>query len=83
MAALASYHVLSCRQNSFHVATHFGFFPDIFCAGKDKVFSFLQDVLDETLEIFPPLMFTSAEMRRRKTAGRTVSTADGASMRTD
>ncbi len=27
--------------------------PDIFCAGKETVFSFLQDVLDEILELFP------------------------------
>jgi hexosaminidase len=53
IAALASYPDLSCRQYPFNVATHFGIFPDIFCAGKDKVFSFLQDVLDEILDLFP------------------------------
>ncbi len=53
MAALASYPDLACRQDSFHVATHFGIFPDIFCAGKDKVFSFIKDVLDEIFDLFP------------------------------
>jgi hexosaminidase len=53
MAALASYPELACRQDSYHVATHFGIFPDIFCAGKENIFSFLQDVLDEILDLFP------------------------------
>ena len=52
-AALASYPGLSCTGGPFEVATHFGIFPDIFCAGKEAVFTFLQDVLDEVLELFP------------------------------
>ena len=53
VAALAAYPELSCTGGPFEVATHFGIFPDIFCAGKEFVFSFLQDVLDEVLELFP------------------------------
>ncbi len=53
LAALASYPELSCTGRPFEVATHFGIFPDIFCAGKDTVFTFLQEVLDEILELFP------------------------------
>jgi len=53
LAALASYPELACRAGPFHVAMHFGVFPDIFCAGKDQVFYFLQNVLDEILELFP------------------------------
>ena len=30
-----------------------GVFPDIFCAGKDSTFTFLQNVLDEVLALFP------------------------------
>lgn len=30
-----------------------GVFEDIFCAGKDSTFSFMQDVLDEVLALFP------------------------------
>jgi hexosaminidase len=53
VAALAAYPELSCTGGPFEVATHFGIFPDIYCAGKEVVFSFLQDVLDEVLELFP------------------------------
>ena len=53
LAALASYPELSCTGGPFKVATHFGIFPDIYCAGKETVFTFLQDVLDEILELFP------------------------------
>ncbi|MGB8213087.1 MAG: beta-N-acetylhexosaminidase [Anaerolineales bacterium] len=53
LAALAAYPELSCTGGPFEVATHFGIFPDIFCAGKEAVYSFLEDVLDEVLDIFP------------------------------
>ena len=53
VAALAAYPELSCTGGPFEVATHFGIFQDIFCAGKEAVFSFLEDVLDEVLELFP------------------------------
>ena len=53
LAALAAYPDLSCIGGSFQVATHFGIYPDIFCAGKEATFIFLQNVLDEILELFP------------------------------
>jgi hexosaminidase len=53
LAALASYPDLSCRGGPFEVATHFGIYPDIYCGGKEKVYTFLQDVLDEILNLFP------------------------------
>jgi len=53
LATLASYPNLSCTGGPFEVATHFGVFPDIYCAGKDSTFTFLQDVLSEVLELFP------------------------------
>ena len=53
LAALAAYPELSCTGGPFEVATHFGIFPDIFCAGKEATFTFLKDVLDEVLELFP------------------------------
>jgi hexosaminidase len=53
LAALAAYPELSCTGGPFKVATHFGIFPDIFCAGKESTFTFLQDVLNELLELFP------------------------------
>ncbi|HYJ38442.1 MAG TPA: family 20 glycosylhydrolase [Chitinophagaceae bacterium] len=30
-----------------------GVFDDVFCAGKDSTFSFLQDVIDEVIQLFP------------------------------
>ena len=45
LAALAAYPEFSCTGGPFEVATHFGIFPDIFCAGKESTFTFLQDVL--------------------------------------
>ncbi len=53
MAALASYPNLGCTEGPYDVATHFGIFPDIFCAGKETVFNFLQDVFDEVLDLIP------------------------------
>ena len=53
LAALAAYPELSCTGGPFEVATHFGIFPDIYCAGKENVFNFLQDVLDEVMALFP------------------------------
>jgi len=53
LAALASYPELSCTGGPFKVATHFGIFSDIYCAGKDATFDFLEDVLDEILDLFP------------------------------
>jgi len=53
LAALASYPELSCQGGRFKVGTRFGIYPDIYCAGKEIVFKFLYDVLDEILDLFP------------------------------
>jgi hexosaminidase len=53
LAALAAHPELSCAGGPFEPATHFGIFPDIYCAGKDATFEFLQNVLNEALELFP------------------------------
>lgn len=53
MAALAAYPSLSCTGGPFEVPTTWGVFKDIYCAGNDSVFTFLKDVLDEVLELFP------------------------------
>ena len=52
VAAIASYPWLSCTGNKLDVQTRWGVFDDVFCAGKDTVFAFLEDVLDEVIEIF-------------------------------
>lgn len=53
MAALAAYPELSCTEGPFEVSTFSGIKKDVYCAGKERVFEFLQAVLDEVMEIFP------------------------------
>jgi hexosaminidase len=53
LAALAAYPEFSCTGGPFEVPIRFGVKKDVYCAGKDAVFGFLQDVLDEVLELFP------------------------------
>lgn len=51
---LAAYPSLSCTGGPFTVPTG-SYWPniDIFCAGNDSVFTFLEDVLTEVMELFP------------------------------
>jgi hexosaminidase len=53
LAALAAYPNFSCTGGPFEVMTRWGVSHDIYCAGNDSVFLFLQDVLDEVLALFP------------------------------
>ncbi|HYK76633.1 MAG TPA: family 20 glycosylhydrolase [Daejeonella sp.] len=55
VAALAAYPELACgdKPGPFKVAEKWGIFPDIYCAGKEQTFNFLQDVLDEVMALFP------------------------------
>jgi len=52
-AALAAYPELSCTGGPFNMANDWGIFKDVYCAGNDKVFEFLEGVLTEVLELFP------------------------------
>jgi len=53
LAALASYPELSCTGGPFEVGTKWGIFEDVYCAGKEETFKFLEDVLTEVMELFP------------------------------
>ncbi|MEO8794346.1 MAG: family 20 glycosylhydrolase [Daejeonella sp.] len=55
LAALAAYPELGCGPNPgpYQVATKWGIFPEIYCAGKDQTFDFLENVLTEVLALFP------------------------------
>jgi hexosaminidase len=53
LAALAAYPELSCTGGPFEVACRFGIMEDIYCAGKEETFTFLQNVLDEVMALFP------------------------------
>lgn len=52
-AALAAYPHLGCRGQGYSTATFWGVFDDVFCAGQESTFTFLEEVLDEILELFP------------------------------
>ncbi len=52
-AALAAYPQLSCTGGPFPVATEWGVHKDVYCAGNDSTFAFLQNVLLEIMQLFP------------------------------
>ncbi len=52
-AALAAYPQLSCTGGPFDVSTRWGVHADVYCAGNDEVFAFLEDVLTEVFTLFP------------------------------
>ncbi|HEY1025891.1 MAG TPA: family 20 glycosylhydrolase [Sphingobacteriaceae bacterium] len=55
VAALTAYPELGCGTDPgpYKVEEKWGIFHDIFCAGKDNTFNFLEDVLTEVIELFP------------------------------
>lgn len=57
VGALASYGRLSCGGGPFEVKTTRGISEDVYCAGKEEVFEFLEDVLSEVIELFPAPYF--------------------------
>ncbi len=57
LSALAAYPELSCTGGPFSVAAKWGIFEDVFCAGKEAVYEFLIDVIDEVIPLFPDEYF--------------------------
>jgi hexosaminidase len=53
VAALASYPQLGCTGGPYAVRTSWGIAEDVFCAGNEQTFAFLEDVLGEVLALFP------------------------------
>jgi hexosaminidase len=53
LAALTAYPALGCTGGPYQTAIFWGVFDDVFCAGNEATFSFLEDVLDEVAAIFP------------------------------
>ncbi|MCL8007466.1 glycoside hydrolase family 20 protein [Gelidibacter japonicus] len=51
-AAISAYPELGCTGEQIKVAETWGVFDHIFCS-KDETFEFLENVLDEVLELFP------------------------------
>lgn len=52
-AALAAYPRLGCRGAGYEVRQHWGISEEVFCAGNDEVFAFLESVLHEVMALFP------------------------------
>ncbi|KAK9837633.1 hypothetical protein WJX74_001756 [Apatococcus lobatus] len=52
-AALACYPELSCTGQVKHVPAQWGIHEDVYCAGKDSTFKFLETVLGEVMDLFP------------------------------
>lgn len=52
-AALAAYPHLGCTGGPYEVQKVWGIFDEVYCAGKEETFTFLQNVLDEVMELFP------------------------------
>lgn len=53
VAALAAYPKLGCTGGPYTVRTRWGVEDDVYCAGNDEVFNFLENVLTEVLALFP------------------------------
>lgn len=56
-AILAAYPKLSCKETKVEVATGGGIYTDILCPGKEETFQFLENLLDDLLELFPGKYF--------------------------
>jgi hexosaminidase len=52
-AALAAYPQYSCRQIPIDVGTKWGVEKDVYCAGNDSTFIFLENILKEVFDLFP------------------------------
>ncbi len=56
-AILAAYPELSCTGGPVEVGMRAGIFKELFCAGKEETFTFIQNLLDDMLELFPGKYF--------------------------
>ncbi len=52
-AALAAYPSLGCTGGPYEVWRRWGISDDVLCAGNDSVYTFVNDVLDEVIDLFP------------------------------
>jgi hexosaminidase len=56
-AALAAYPQLGCRKDTLPVPRQWGVFQDVYCVGQEETWTFMQDVLDELVPLFPSAYF--------------------------
>lgn len=53
LATLAAYPQFGCVGSGYEVGTKWGIYNDVFCAGNDDLYPFLEDILDEVMALFP------------------------------
>jgi hexosaminidase len=53
LAALSAYPQFSCCNEPLEPATTWGVFDDVYCAGNDSTFVFIENILSEVCELFP------------------------------
>lgn len=53
LSALASYPELGCTGGPYAVMAYGGISQDVLCAGNEKTYKFIEDVLTEVMEVFP------------------------------
>jgi hexosaminidase len=53
LAALASYPYLGCTKGPYKPMETWGVSEDVFCAGNDSTYVFMQNVLNEVIALFP------------------------------
>lgn len=53
LAAISAYPELSCKGDSLSPRVIWGVEEDVYCAGKEETFKFLEDVIAEVVTLFP------------------------------
>ena len=57
LGALTAYPEYSCTGGPFKVRNIWGVEPDVYCAGKEETFAFLEDIIEEVVALFPSEYF--------------------------
>lgn len=57
LAAITAYPELSCIEGPFQLRNQWGVEDNVYCAGNDRVFNFLEDVFEEIIPLFPGKYF--------------------------
>lgn len=53
LAALTAYPELGCTGGPYEVGTRWGIYDDVLCAGNEKIYPFIEDILTEVFALFP------------------------------
>lgn len=53
LATLAAYPHLGCSKGPYEVGEHWMISEDIFCAGQEESFEFLENIFSEVIDLFP------------------------------